>query len=182
MKTSSPSDRKTFLPSPGLLANPKNFRLMGGGGGGCGGPFSAAISSGVFTGALGCGISALGMHTFCPLPSYLVSSLAFSKSYRRLGSSERAAVLAFLPWPLPVRPVPAAREVAVGESVGIGGVGAAAFGPEPPELNRSTITAIAISATAAISLVRFSAPTFTSHLFSLRRYPSSDKFPVSVAV
>src|SRR5580692_4357554 len=181
MKTSSPSDRKIFLASPGLLANPKNFRLMGGGGGGGGGPLSAALCASVFTDATGCGISACARKTFRPVPSYLVSSLAFSQSYRRLGSSERGAVLAFLPWPLPVRPAPAGREVAVGESVGIGGIGAAAFGAEPPEFNSSTTTAIVISAMAATSLVRFSDPTFTSHLFSLTRYPSSDKFPVSVA-
>src|ERR1700685_1588919 len=98
MKTSSPSDRKIFLASPGLLANPKNFRLMGGGGGGGGGRVSAAFSSSVFTVVMGCGISDCARKPFRPVPSYLVSSLAFSQSYRRLGSSERGAVLAFLPW------------------------------------------------------------------------------------
>src|ERR1700736_1813087 len=99
MKTSSPSDRKTFLASPGLLANPKNFRLMGGGGGGGGGP-SDSLDLSVFPLSTGCGISACARKMFRPLPSYLVSSLAFSQSYRRVGSSERGAVLTFLPRPL----------------------------------------------------------------------------------
>src|SRR5258706_9581092 len=38
MKMSSPDDRKIFFGSPVLLAKPKNFRLMGGGGGMGGGP------------------------------------------------------------------------------------------------------------------------------------------------
>src|SRR5580658_118835 len=99
---------------------------------------------------------------FRPLPSYLVSSLALSQSYRRLGSSERVAALAaFLPRALPVRAAPAGREVAVGVSSVTGGTAVTAFGDEPAELNRNAAMAIAISDTAAISLVRFSAPSFT---------------------
>ena len=95
---------------------------------------------------------------FLPLPSYLVSSLAFNQSYRREGSSERGALLIFLT-PL--------RDFGAGGNI----IGAATFeaefaaaGDSPPELNihRPTrMTARAISTTAEISLVRFSAPIFT---------------------
>ena len=72
--------KKNLLGLAGFTANPKNFRLMGGGGGGGGGPVSAVSSLLGSAGATGVGISAWVMKMFRPVPSYLVSSLAFSQS------------------------------------------------------------------------------------------------------
>src|SRR5258708_35791385 len=82
-KTSSPCARKTFLGSPERLANPKNFKLMGGGGGGGGGGCLSTI-----TGALGCGIitSSSARKILRPDPAYVVCSLVFKRSRRRRGS------------------------------------------------------------------------------------------------
>jgi len=98
-KYSSPSERKTFLASPGLLANPKNFRLIGGGGGGGGGPVSAAFCSSVLTGAIGFGISAEpGRY---PSRAFVLGIFTGPQPVeRKVGSSERGAVLTFFPWPL----------------------------------------------------------------------------------
>src|SRR5262249_45684382 len=93
---SSPSTRKILLGSPAWLANPKNFRLMGGGGGGGGGPVSSSFLGAGTPGGSGCGISACARNMLRPLPSYLVSSLVFSQSYRKVGSSERGPAITFL--------------------------------------------------------------------------------------
>src|ERR1700757_1968059 len=94
MKTSSPCARKTFFGSPGLLANPKNFRLIGGGGGGGGGPVSFGGSG--TAGATGFGISsACATKIFRPVPVYFICSVAASKFSCRVGSS-RGSVF-FLP-------------------------------------------------------------------------------------
>jgi hypothetical protein len=128
---------------------------MGGGGGGPVGGGGVGLITGLLTGR---GMSICARKIFRPLPWYLVSSLAFNQSYRSEGSRERHAVLIFLPRP---------------RVLGGGGVldgaatladGLASVGDEPPELNihrAMRMTASTIRATAAISLVRFSAPSFT---------------------
>ena len=89
--TSSPCERNTLFGSPGLFAKPKNFRRIGGGGGGVGGtycPFALSVAPG----AIGAGIgSAAAAKILRPLPLYFVSSLSFSKSSLSVGSNDGAA-------------------------------------------------------------------------------------------
>src|SRR5439155_19373682 len=107
---------------------------------------------------------------FRPVPSYFVSSLAFSKSRCSVGSSDDA--------PLAFFPVDRVREL----FLDVGGAGwldnSAALGTvwvadaevtseDPPPKNvkkrvAASPSASTPSATAAISFVRFSAPTFTT--------------------
>src|SRR5882762_3547554 len=85
MKISSPADRKIFLGSPGLLAKPKNFKLMGGGGGGGGGTTGPGWSSAgfLFTASIG---SDPAIKMFLAVPAYLICSVWRNKSRSRVGS------------------------------------------------------------------------------------------------
>src|SRR5215470_4448602 len=108
---------------------------MGGGGGGGGGPLAASFAWSVWAGATGVGISACDMKILRPLPSYLVSSLAFSQSNRKLGSRERGAVA-----PLRVGCLPRVtrRARTVGDAGSDEGIPAAGAGVGTgPELNRA---------------------------------------------
>src|SRR5215813_26129 len=84
MKTSSPFDRKILLASPGLLANPKNFKLMGGGGGGGRLSFCASLTGE----AMGLGISSSARNMLRPVPVYFMFSLDASSVSLSVGSSE----------------------------------------------------------------------------------------------
>src|SRR5437763_15223807 len=83
--TSSPSDKNTFLVSPARLANPKNFKVIGGGGGGGGGPVSwgrtVCIGGGMGVGGGGGGASMRKMLRFPP--SYSTLWLAARMSVRK---------------------------------------------------------------------------------------------------
>src|SRR5580765_1150528 len=98
MKTSSPCDRKTFFGSPGLLAKPKNFKLMGGGGGGgggAGGPIGPVLS--ITAGATGAGISTCATKILRPLPAYLVCSVCANRRKSNVGSRRSCAAGRSLP-------------------------------------------------------------------------------------
>src|SRR5713226_181326 len=97
IKTSpSLDDRKTLLGSPGLLAKPKNFRLMGGGGGMVGRVYCFALSVVPF--ALGFSIGRDPVtKIFLPMPAYSVPSLWESKSSWRVGSRRGSAGLTTRP-------------------------------------------------------------------------------------
>src|SRR3979411_289231 len=86
MKIPPPADRKIFLGSPGLLAKPKNFKLMGGGGGGGGGTTGPGWSSAgfLFTASIG---SDPAIKMFLAVPAYLICSVWRNKSRSRVGSS-----------------------------------------------------------------------------------------------
>src|SRR5579862_6064387 len=154
MKTSSPCERKILLGSPGLLAKPKNLRLMGGGGGGPCGTIGAADTC---TGTIGFGISTSARKMFLPVPEYLVSSLAFSQSYRSVGSSERGSAFAAAFFPEPFLTVTIRRVPGGGVTTGVGVFAAA--GESGIKRTTTKITAMTIKATAAIVLLRFSVPS-----------------------
>src|SRR5215471_16213630 len=104
---------------------------------------------------------------FRPLPSYFVSSLAFSQSYRRVGSSDLGPARTFLLRPLVRgvgRAVVAARGGAVGATAGAGdGDGA---DDEPPKLKIITTMASSMSPPAIMTLVRFSVPNFIESFYA----------------
>ena len=179
MKTSSPDDRKIFLASPGLLANPKNFRLMGG--------RRRRRRRAAFRGFFRVCLYRCDWLRNFGLGQEDVSSLAFVlgifagfQPVIAQGGIERAGRSAALFAVSLARPASAGRlELAIGESVGIGG-GRSRF--------RSRAAGIEQQHEAGNRHQRYGRnqlrPIFSSdpsHLFSLRRHPSSDKFPVSIA-
>src|SRR6266568_4627868 len=146
---------------------------MGGGGGGGGGVLSATLF-GCTGGVIILGISTNTRKMFRPAPAYFVSSLTFRTSVCSVGSSDCVA-FCFPPALFLV-------VLTVGCGMGSGGAplifaGAAALDEPNPNIptNRLTkrTTASTPSTTAAITLFRFSAPTFTTS--------SSDKFPLCSA-
>src|SRR5215469_15361521 len=162
MKTSSPLDRKILLASPGLLANPKNFKLIGGGGGGGGGRLSFGAS--VTGEAIGLGISSSAVNILRPLPVYSMFSLDASSVNRSVGSREGGDG-GFLS----ADPVECwfGRDGRVATAVGgfMTGAFAATCGEFPPH---SDITRYPMARTArpprimaAMVFLRFSVPRFT---------------------
>src|SRR5579863_80488 len=141
---------------------------MGGGGGGSGGP---VWTGGWFftTGAMSLGGGSTNARkTSRPVPSYFVSSLAFSRSKRNVGSRDRPpTVLAPPPWPFTAC---CGTTASVGEPAAATGT-AALDEPPPnhPSDHAPTPTATASSTPATINVVRFSAPSFTT--------ASSSRFP-----
>src|SRR5882757_11250598 len=92
MKTSSPCSRNACRLPSAVLAIPKNFKSIGGGGGGPTGPVRAgASSSGVRTLATSFGIATAGAEfgekMFLPLPEYTSDSVTSIASMCSVGSS-----------------------------------------------------------------------------------------------
>src|SRR4051812_48207764 len=164
MNTSSPCERKTFFFSPGWFANPKNFKLIGGGGTGTPGqPTCGAIlhsSSGVsfFTvTGFGGGASISALKMLRPLPSYLMSSTARSRSKRIVGSRDCACC------------VGPARFTCVAERtgwVGEAGVveGAAVTLSDSVKARTSRKAPMAARSSMMMTFVRFSVPICISRL------------------
>src|SRR5882672_7088831 len=94
MKISSPADRKIFLASPGLLAKPKNFKLIGGGGVGCGTTGPATTTGLLCTGSIG---NDPAIKMFLAVPAYLICSVWRNKSRSRVGSSRGSATFTNFP-------------------------------------------------------------------------------------
>ena len=114
------------------------------------------------TGAIGFGISTKALKMLRPLPSYFVSSLVFKRSVRKVGSSDCAALCfreVFL--------LPGLAGAGCSATEIFTGAGDAALGGEPkpnkPEKRVAiSTTATIASETAAITLLRFSVPRFTT--------------------
>src|ERR1700692_4942703 len=119
MKISSPCDRNTFFVSPGRLAKPKNFRVIGGGGGIVGSGRTPACAS-VAPDCLGTSIFATDPATkiFLPLPAYLIRSLWFSSAMSSVGSRRGSNVCSTLP-DAARRPVPRGVVEAVSAAAGV---------------------------------------------------------------
>src|SRR5271156_39606 len=103
IKTSSPCDKNTLFVSPGRLAKPKNFSVMGGGGGIVGSgrmpAASLALSLSVAPVPLGFSITATDPTTkiFLPLPAYLIPSLWLSRLRSSVGSNRSSATGTIFP-------------------------------------------------------------------------------------
>jgi hypothetical protein len=152
---SSPWDRKTFFVSPGRFAKPKNFRVMGGGGGIAGSgrtPASASVAPERF----GVSIFATDPATkiFLPLPAYLICSLWFSNARSSVGSNRGSNMCSTFPDAVRRPPARGGAETA-------GVAAGAASGDEGQNWLPSNISATAPNTDRTITCVRFSVPNFT---------------------
>src|SRR5450631_118561 len=112
IKTSSPWAKNTFFVSPGRLAKPKNLSVIGGGGGGTGGPLRVAdrwsVAGFTLTDSMG---TDPATKIFLPLPAYLISSLWLSRFRSSVGSSRGSTTGTIFPEAVRLVPGLAAVEV-----------------------------------------------------------------------